>query len=351
MFMKFLHTADLHFGATPDANRPWGKERAQAIRDSFARVISVCKSEDIDCLIISGGLFDGHPTTKEVEEINDGFASIPNTRVYAIAGEDDLVFANSPAVNYKWAPNVTYVRDVAFNKTAFDELNFEIVGASNNKQKFDIDRLSNAKPTVGKASILVLCASELEEAEIPKGFTYVALGGSHKPLVMREGRVVNAGAPEPVDSKDTGKHGYYIGEIDTKENKLKALKFVSIQNIKYITLVVNITPVSKNEDVLNSLRSEITRRGTENIYTIKVRGLCNPEETFDLEELKYEFRVDEIYDLTEPKYDFVQLFKDHSSDMIGFFVKEMNSENKSDMERKALNYGVNALLKTKDERN
>ena len=37
--MKFIHIADVHWGMNPDSDRPWSRERAQAIRDSFAEVI------------------------------------------------------------------------------------------------------------------------------------------------------------------------------------------------------------------------------------------------------------------------------------------------------------------------
>ena len=36
ILMKFIHIADVHWGMNPDSDRPWSKERAQAIRDSFA---------------------------------------------------------------------------------------------------------------------------------------------------------------------------------------------------------------------------------------------------------------------------------------------------------------------------
>lgn len=37
--MKFIHTGDIHWGMCPDANKPWGKERAQAIKDTFRIII------------------------------------------------------------------------------------------------------------------------------------------------------------------------------------------------------------------------------------------------------------------------------------------------------------------------
>ena len=38
--MKFIHTGDIHWGMCPDADKPWGKERAQAIKDTFRAIIS-----------------------------------------------------------------------------------------------------------------------------------------------------------------------------------------------------------------------------------------------------------------------------------------------------------------------
>ena len=38
--MKFIHTGDVHWGMTPDADKPWGKERAQAIKDTFKKIVS-----------------------------------------------------------------------------------------------------------------------------------------------------------------------------------------------------------------------------------------------------------------------------------------------------------------------
>ena len=37
--MKFIHTADIHWGMIPDSDKPWGKKREQAIRLTFQRII------------------------------------------------------------------------------------------------------------------------------------------------------------------------------------------------------------------------------------------------------------------------------------------------------------------------
>ena len=37
--MKFIHTGDIHWGMSPDSDKPWSRERARDIRDTFAAII------------------------------------------------------------------------------------------------------------------------------------------------------------------------------------------------------------------------------------------------------------------------------------------------------------------------
>ena len=48
--MRLIHTADVHLGATPDANMPWSQERSLAIRSSFLRIISMAEKNQADLL-------------------------------------------------------------------------------------------------------------------------------------------------------------------------------------------------------------------------------------------------------------------------------------------------------------
>ena len=41
--MKFIHIADVHLGAQPDAGPLYSKGRAQEICDTFEKVIHVCE--------------------------------------------------------------------------------------------------------------------------------------------------------------------------------------------------------------------------------------------------------------------------------------------------------------------
>lgn len=75
--MKFIHIADVHWGMNPDSDRPWSRERAQAIRDSFAEVVRQARLRDADCLFISGDLFHRQPLLRDLKEVNYLFSTFP----------------------------------------------------------------------------------------------------------------------------------------------------------------------------------------------------------------------------------------------------------------------------------
>ena len=44
--MRFIHTGDIHWGMIPDADKPWGKERAQAIKDTFRSIVDYAREKE-----------------------------------------------------------------------------------------------------------------------------------------------------------------------------------------------------------------------------------------------------------------------------------------------------------------
>ena len=50
--MRFIHIADVHLGAEPDAGKAYSKRRAEEIWDSFVQVVSLCENEQTDLLLI-----------------------------------------------------------------------------------------------------------------------------------------------------------------------------------------------------------------------------------------------------------------------------------------------------------
>ena len=84
--MRFIHLADVHLGAVPDRGCPWSKEREEEIWSTFRRVIAGIREDPVDLLFISGDLFHRQPLMRELKEVNYLFSTIPDTRVYLMAG-------------------------------------------------------------------------------------------------------------------------------------------------------------------------------------------------------------------------------------------------------------------------
>jgi len=345
--MKFLHTSDIHYGAAPDPGRPWSKKRAEAIKITFARMLEVCKDERIGCLLISGGLFEAQPLAEDIINVDKAFKALPNTMVYIIGGEDDGLIPNTPLADHKWSSNVTFVKSTDPQVMYSDYLRTSIVACSSSKGSVP-GSLQTQVPN--GPSILMASVKDAREELLPEGYTYIALGGGHKNQVMRDGAAACSSSPEPLGRQDSGKRGFYIGEINTETGKLTTLKFLKISTLRYINLVVNVTPLSTCEEVCENLKRELAQRGDEHIYSIKLKGKCDPGIQWDLGSLKTGFRILDVVDETQPGYDYVSLFRDHPSDMVGFFIKELNKKDNTILQNKALGYGVEALLKTAKER-
>ena len=355
--MKFIHTGDIHWGMCPDANKPWGKERAQAIKDTFRIIIEHTKEMDADCLFISGDLFHRQPLMKDLKEVNYLFSSIPSTKVIIIAGNHDRIRDNSALLSFTWSPNVTFLMDENLTSVYFEDINTEVHGFSYHRTEIKEPLLDDIQVPLN-SRIQILMAHGGDASHLPinfnslelSPFSYIALGHIHKPHIVGEGKMAYWGSPEPLDLTETGAHGYYAGEAHPLTRKLTSLQFIPAASLQYIPLAVNVSKDTTNGELSDRIAREIENRGQQNIYRFRLKGMRDPDIEFDLEQLSSRFRIAEILDDSEPQYDFSALFAEHSSDMIGFFIQALQKENMSPVEKKALYYGVNALLRTTDER-
>ena len=84
--MRFIHIADVHLGAEPDAGKAYSKRRTEEIWDSFVQIVSLCGRETNGLLLIAGDLFHRQPLLRELKEVNELFAKLTHTEVVLIAG-------------------------------------------------------------------------------------------------------------------------------------------------------------------------------------------------------------------------------------------------------------------------
>ncbi len=355
--MKFIHTGDIHWGMTPDADKPWGSERAQAIKDTFKKIVAQAGTMQADCLFISGDLFHRQPLVRDLKEVNYLFTTIPNVKVILIAGNHDRIRDNSALLSFAWSPNVTFLMDPTLKSVYFEDINTEVYGFSYHTTEIKKPLLEDIQVPLNNR-IQILMAHGGDASHLPLNFnslelspfSYIALGHIHKPQVIAEDKMAYCGSPEPLDLTETGIHGYFTGEIHPVTRKLTHLEFVPAASLQYMPLAVNVSKETTNGELADRIEAEIKKRGINNIYRFRIKGMRDPDIEFDLSSLQSFYRISEIIDDTEPDYDFSALFAEHSSDMIGFFIQALQNDDMGPVEKKALYYGVNALLHTTDER-
>lgn len=365
--MRFLQCSDIHLNMIPDPDFPWGKDRANAIRSTFRRCVEKAGEISADCLLLPGNLFHHPPLSHDLQELNQLFRQIPRTRVILISGSEDRVTENSALLSFDWAENVHWLSESGA-RLYFDEINAEFTGITGTPDTLreQLAAAEAAAQTPADAShdpirVLLFCDSSRQSTpaiaafrDLP--FDYIALGGFHQPAEYRELPLLGAGSPEPLGAMDEGVHGVYIGDISAITHRLQRLEFCPMATLSYRTLSALLRPDSEPEKLLQELTAQIEKLGREDIYTLRLSGSCPLELAPLLGEGLRRFRILDILDETESGYDFEALYREHPTDLIGYYIrsflrKDESPETLSLTERQALDYGIRALLQTEKEEN
>ena len=184
--MRFIHLADVHLGAVPDRGCPWSSRREEEIWETFRRVIAGIRENPVDLLFISGDLFHRQPLMRELKEVNYLFSTIPDTRVYLMAGNHDFISRDSFYRTFEWNSNVTFFKNRELTCVKDPELDVYVYGLSYYDREIREGLYDKAVP-VQEEGIHILLAHGGDEKHIPlsaaslaaAGFDYVALGHIH----------------------------------------------------------------------------------------------------------------------------------------------------------------------------
>lgn len=345
--MKFIHIADVHLGAQPDAGRAYSSRRAQEIWDSFSQIIDICEAEKTDMLFIAGDLFHRQPLMRELKEVDYLFSTLSHTEVVLIVGNHDYIKKDSYYRTFKWSEHVHPLLGSEMGYVMLPELELAVYGFSYHTREIKEPRYHVKAP--GKSRYEVLLAHGGDEKHVPvrreelenSGFDYIALGHIHKPHALVKNLAVYAGALEPVDKNDTGGHGFIRGEITDKGTKTE---FVPFAKREYIHLALRVKETMTSGSVKDYLKSTIEERGIENIYKFILRGYRDPDVVFDTEHMDLYGNILEIEDETRPAYDFQVLYEENKENLIGKYIEEFAGCQEDSIEHRALQEGIQALL-------
>ena len=346
--MRFIHIADLHLGSSPEAEFAWGKNRAEELWDSLAAVIDACNEKKIDLLLIAGDLFDRPPVWADVDRAANLFGKLTSTEVVMIAGASDYITDDSPWLSYPWKPWVHMLSDKHCMSVQLGDISTSVHGCSYHSPTEKKPYLEDARPDkeseyqillgyTGDTSHMPANLGELSE----KGFDYLALGFEHKARLMQSERMAYAGSLEPLSAKESGKHGFVLGEID--ENRT-TIKFVPFACREYFNIKVRLSSDITEDELEEKLSEAIKQYGSDNIFTISLEGRYQPGQPYDRNRLFALGNVADISDGTIPDYNLVALLDEHKDDMIGMYLEEFLKETAGTREQKALYCGLEALL-------
>ena len=349
--MKFIHIADVHLGARPDAGPLYSGGRPRELWETFERVIRVCEDEQADLLLIAGDLFHRQPLVRELREADYIFSELTHTKVVLIAGNHDYIGADSNYRTFRWSSNVFPLFGEKLQYADFPELKTAVYGLSYHAREIT-GPLYDGIAAAGTEPFEILLAHGGDEKHIPfdrralerAGFDYVALGHIHKPVILREDQIIYSGALEPVDKNDTGPHGYVKGEIT--ESGVRT-QWIPCASREYIHLGIKVSPEDTTGSIRRKIEKQIQGYGNENIYKIVLRGKRDHDVFLDTERMKGGQNIIEILDETSPAYDFEKLYAENADTILGRYIEEFRDCREGSTEYQALCEGVEALLNSR----
>lgn len=349
--MKFIHIADVHLGARPDAGSAYSEERGRELWDTFEHVLNICREEEVDLLLIAGDLFHRQPLLRELKEVDYLFSELPRTKVVLMAGNHDYIRRDSYYRTFQWGENVFPLFGQSLEYVEFPELQTAVYGLSYHAREIREPLYDDAQP-LGIQPCEILLAHGGDEKHIPfdrsalaaSGFSYIAMGHIHKPGAVEKNHIIYAGALEPIDRNDVGPHGYVKG---TFQGGRVHIQWLPCAQREYVHLEVPVDETDTNGSLKKKIENIINEQRNENIYKIILRGRRDLDIVFETERMGQAGNIVEVVDETAPAYDLKKLMRENAGNLLGRYIEQFSDCEEGSVEYLALYEGVEALLKNK----
>lgn len=347
--MRFIHTADIHLGASPDAGKAYSAGRADEIWDTFSRLIDRVEEEEADLLIIAGDFFHREPLIRELKEVSYLFDRIPDTKIVFTAGNHDYVRKHSAYLRFPWGENVYPLLDEEPEDIYFPDLDTVVRGMSYHSREIAEPVFYNlAAPGTAQYQILIIHGGDekhipVDKANLEKlGYDYVAMGHIHKPHALIPGYAAYAGSLEPTDIHDFGQHGFIRGEIT--EDAVE-VEFVPFASRRYIHEEVTVSPEESELEIVDKITERIRSMGIENLYELELSGFTAPDTELHPEVWDPFGNMIRIIDHTRKQLDYERLYRKNSGNLLGRFLESFEHEVQGDaFADEVLEAGTLALL-------
>lgn len=305
----------------------------------------------MELLLIAGDLFHRQPLLRELKEVDYLFSKLSVTQVVLIAGNHDYIKEASYYRTFVWSPNVHMIQDLALTCVELPALDTAVFGLSYHEREIRKPLYHEERPQT-KMRFKILLAHGGDENHIPfqkeilakKDYDYIALGHIHKPGELVPGKMVYAGALEPIDKNDVGMHGYIAGNITKHACRTT---FVPWAVREYRHLKIEVNPDTTGFALHAQINREIEKNGVMHIYKLILTGYRDPEVVFDLKGMDLFGNIVEIKNHTRPAYDFQKLLGHNKENLLGKYIQSFEGAAPGSVEYEALCEGVAALMESR----
>lgn len=349
--MKILHMADVHLGAEPDKDKPWGEGRSKLQWNAFAQTVETAEQQQVDLVLIAGDLFHRQPLKKELKEVNYILSQLTKAKVVIMAGNHDYLSRNSFYRSFSWNENIFFLKSEQMECISFPELGANVYGFSYEHREIRENRYCNLKKQGNGYHILLahggdethvpISLRQLKEME----FDYIAMGHIHKPQQLQENRIVMAGALQPLDCNDTGPHGFWITEL---KKGAASTAFYPIRGCEYMEIEIAMGKGMTNRQLQYLVQEQVEQLQPYQLGHVILTGTYEPDLPPNIPELEAMDRVAKVEVLCKPDYNFAKLKQEYENQIIGRYIKEIEAMPQDEISRRALYLGVEALMGNSD---
>ena len=282
--MKFSHISDTHLGLIQ-----YGlEEREQDIYDSFNQAIDISIQDKVDFVIFAGDIFHTpNPSGTAILQMANALKRLKENKIesFFVLGEHDIsrvrstpipyVYHNLEFSKYVGRGEPVYYKDVmivGFDKirknemTGLEEKFLRVESLANDHKGHKILVLHQGITEVNKF------AGEVNSTDLPKNFTYYAMGHLHDKFLKQyehlKGPLAYPGSTEMTTSegiKETEK-GFFKVDISDDEAKPEWIKLDTRPQISVKTEFENI------DSVIKELNEKISGLEKKPIIEIKIHG-------------------------------------------------------------------------------
>ncbi|MBS7009511.1 AAA family ATPase [Anaerostipes sp.] len=326
--MKFIHVGDLHFGACPEAERGWERERQKDIEQSFSQVIALANEEQADFLFLCGDIFHKRPALRDLKHLDSFLSQLDGTKVFMIAGNHDFIDEDSAYLKYRFSAGVHLFSGREPERVYEEKQNTYIYGFSYHSREITEPLYDGLKPGT-EDGIHILLGHGGDSTHIPidfhklkwSGFDYAALGHIHRPEMISEDLIAYGGSLEPLNRTETGRRGVFLGEITDEK---KVVHFLPVNQKSYVEVPVDLTAQMDGEEILSAAEEEMKMQGENQMFTLLLQGQKPYGVRPDFDLLSAKYRIVDIIDRTQNEKNAESLPEDNKDNIIGAVLQRLD---------------------------